>query len=308
MMLRYLLQRLVFHGMPVIFLVTVTVFIVTHVFTDPVRYMLPPTASQEDYVRLQKAMGLDAPLHEQFATFLSGALRGDFGDSYWMGVPAMDVVVERLPATLTLVALGSGIAFVIFVPLGILAALKQGSTVDRGLVTFSLLGVSMPEFWLGAMLIFLFSVGLGWFPTSGFGSWEHVILPAATLAIISGGRLALVARSAMLEQLSLPYVTVLKARGLAPTRILFGHVLRGTMVPIMSVGMLEFAANLAGAAVIVEAVFAWPGVGRLALQAVSERDIGLLQAVVFVCAAIVVVVNLLTDVAYRLIDPRIELG
>ena len=305
-MIRFIIRRLLF-GVVVMFAVTITVFFVTRVLTDPVKVMLPVGSSDEAYDELQSSLGLDVPLGEQFGAFLSDAVRLDFGESYWQRLPALDLVLERLPATFQLVAAGTLLSIVVFVPLGIIASLKPGGWLDRTVVTISLFGVSMPQFWLGSMLIFVFSVSLGWLPTSGSGTWQHLVLPSITLALASGGRVAEITRSSMIDQLNRPYVTTLKAKGMGSRHILTHHVLRNALVPIVTLAAHEISYALAGYAVIVETVFAWPGIGRLAVQAVTQRDIILLQALVFVVASIVVTVNIIADILYKAIDPRVKL-
>ncbi|HMJ76314.1 MAG TPA: ABC transporter permease [Iamia sp.] len=305
-MIRFIIRRLLF-GVLIMLAVTITVFFVTRVLTDPVKVMLPVGSSQEAYDQLEASLGLDAPLGEQFVTFIGDIVRLDFGDSYWQRLPALDLVLERIPATFQLVGAGTVLAIVLFVPLGIIASLKPGGILDRILVTISLFGVSMPQFWLGAMLIFIFSVSLGWLPTSGSGTGQHLVLPSITLALASGGRVAQITRSSMIDQLNRPYVTTLKAKGMPSRRILTHHVLRNALVPIVTLAAYEIAYALAGYAVIVETVFAWPGIGRLAIQAVTQRDIILLQAVVFVVASLVVAVNIIADVLYKAVDPRVKL-
>jgi peptide/nickel transport system permease protein len=290
------------------FLVTCTVFFVTRMLTDPVRVMLPQTATTADYERLSHALGMDKPIMAQFWDFLVGLSHLDFGVSHWMGQPAMEVVLKRLPATFELVAVGMSLAILVFVPIGILASLKPDGLLDRILVTVALLGVSAPQFWVGAMLIWLFALQLGWFPTSGAGTSAHVVLPAVTLALSSGGRIAQITRSSMIDQLAMPYVNALTARGLSRRAVVVGHVLRNALVPIVTVAMYEAAYGLTGYAVIVETVFSWPGIGRLAFQAVTQRDVMLMQAIVFVCACLVVLANITADILYKLVDPRIKVA
>jgi peptide/nickel transport system permease protein len=306
-LIKFIIRRL-FYGLLVMVLVTFTVFFVTRMLTDPVKVMLPLSATQDDYNRLESSLGLDKPLLEQFWNFVSGAVQLDFGDSFWQGTPALDIVLDRLPATFQLVAASMLLAIIIFIPLGIAASLKPGGWLDRVLVSASLFGLSMPQFWLGAMLIYVFSVQLAWLPTSGSGSLKHLVLPAFTLALTSGGRIAQITRSSMLDQLNRPYVNTLRAKGMRQSYVLFRHVLRNALLPIVTLVAYETAFAVAGYAVIVETVFAWPGIGRLAIQAVTQRDIILLQALVFVAALLVVIVNTLADVAYKFIDPRVEIS
>ena len=307
-MIAFVLRRLFVHGLAIMFLVTATVFFVTRMLTDPVRAMLPQTATQADYDQLEHAIGMDQPILSQFVDFLAGLVTLDFGISYWTGQPAMEVVLERLPATFQLVAVSMAMSLLLFAPIGVLASLRPGGRLDRFLVTMSLFGVSAPQFWLGAMLIWLFSLQLGWLPTSGAGTPAHIVLPALTLALTSGGRIAQITRSTLIDQFQMPYVTTLTAKGLSTPSILLRHVLRNAMVPIVTVSMFELAYALTGYAVIVETVFSWPGIGRLAVQAVTQRDLILLQALVCVCALLVVVANIVADLLYKAIDPRIKLA
>jgi peptide/nickel transport system permease protein len=306
-MVRFLLRRTIY-GIVVMLFVTFTVFFVTRMVADPVRTMLPLHATEEQRDELRDALGLSDPLLTQFATFVGDLLHFDLGDSLWQRAPAIDLILERLPATLYLTAAGTILAIVIFIPLGIAASIRPGSWLDRSLVTVSLVGLSMPQFWLGAMLILIFSVKLGWFPTSGNLTPSSIVLPAVTLAVTSGGRLAATTRSAVLDQLQMPYVTTAKAKGFGSTYILWRHVLRDAAVPIITIASWEVARTLAGYAVVVETVFAWPGIGRLAIQAIQQDDIVLLQGVVFVTAFFVVLINVVSDVLYTFVDPRIKLA
>lgn len=307
-MIRFLVRRLLYHGVVTMILVTVTVFFVTRLMTDPVLVMLPPTATQQDYLTLQSALGLDRSLLDQFVTFLTDLVRLDFGTSIWAGLPARDLVLERLPATFELVAAGILVAVVVFVPIGIVASLQPGGWLDRILVTVSLLGVSMPQFWFGAMLIFFFALVLGWLPTSGADSPLHLVLPAITIGLTSGGRIAQISRSSMIDQLNMPYVTALRAKGISRPRLIVGHLLRNAAAPIVTLIMFETAYALTGYAVIVETVFAWPGIGRLAVQAITQRDVILLQAIVFITAFLVIITNIIADLMYTVIDPRVRVS
>lgn len=306
-MIRFAIRRILY-GLLVMLVVTATVFFVTRLLTDPVQVMLPLDATPEDRETLRAALGLTDPLGRQFINFIGDLVRLDFGLSYWQRVPALGLVLDRIPATFQLVAAGTILGLAVFVPLGIVASLRPGGWLDRVLVTVSLFGVSMPQFWLGTMLILLFAVTLGWLPTSGSGGLRFLVLPAVTLALTSGGRVAQITRSSMIDQLNRPYVTTLRAKGMGSIHILRRHVLRNALVPIITLSAYEIAYALAGYAVIVETVFAWPGIGRLAIQAVTQRDIVLLQAVVFVAAFLIVVTNILADLLYKAADPRVKLS
>lgn len=306
-MIRFFARRAVY-GVLVMLIVTFTVFFVTRMIADPARTMLPLHATEEQRDELRDALGLSKPLAEQFASFVGDLVRLDLGESLWQRAPALDLVLDRLPATLYLTMAGTLLAVVIFIPLGIAASVRPGSWLDRALVTVSLIGLSMPQFWLGAMLIMIFSVNLGWLPTSGNLQATSIVLPALTLALTGGGRIAATTRSAVLDQLQLPYVTAARAKGFGSPYVLWRHVLRNAAVPIITVTSWEITRTLAGYAVVVEMVFAWPGIGRLAIQAIQQDDIILLQAVVFVTAFIVVVTNVLSDVVYTFVDPRIKVS
>lgn len=306
-MIRFLARRTV-HGVIVMVAVTITVFLVTRVIADPAQTMMPLSATDAQRDAFRDNLGLNAPILDQFFTFIREMVTLDFGESIWQRAPALDLVLERLPATIYLVTTGTVLGLAVFIPLGVAASLKPGSWLDRTLVTISLFGLSMPVFWLAAMLILVFAVKLGWLPTSGSLTSAHYVLPSVTLALTSGGRIAQIARSSMLDQLRQPYITTAKAKGLGSVYILRRHILRNAMVPITTIAAWEIAKSVAGYAVVVETVFAWPGIGRLAIQAIEQDDIILLQAVVFVAALFVVLVNIGADLLYKYIDPRIKLN
>jgi peptide/nickel transport system permease protein len=304
---RFVLRRLL-HGLLVAALVTITVFFATRVLTDPAKLLLPIGSSEQQRDTLRSSMGLNDPLSQQFATFLGDVARFDFGTSAWQHLPARELVFERLPATFTLVAAGTLAAVALFVPLGVVAAMRPGRWPDRAVSLVSLGGLSLPQFWVGAMLIWLFAVRLGWLPTSGKGGWQHLVLPAFTLALTSGGRVALTTRNAMVEQLRAPYVEAARAKGLPERTILVRHVLRNALIPVVTLSMWEVANNMAGAAVVVETVFAWPGIGLLLINAVRFNDIFLIQAIVFITALLIVATNFVTDLLYKAADPRLEIA
>ena len=299
----FILRR-AWHGLIVVLGVTAIVFLVTRLIGDPVAVMLPVEATAEQRALLERQLGLDRPLLEQFGTFASGVARLDFGDSLWQRRPAMDVVRERLPMTALLVAVGLGAAILLAVPLGVLAALRPGGAFDRVAVMGSLAGLSLPQFWLGLLLIILFGVKLGWLPTSGARSPAHIVLPALALGLPSMGRLIVVVRALMIAELDRQYVKAARARGLGRLRVVTGHALRNAAAPILTLSGLEVIGALAGNVVVVESVFAWPGIGLTVVQAMERQDLVLLQAVVFTVAIVTVTLNLAIDVAQKLIDPR----
>lgn len=305
---RYIARRLG-QGMIVIFGVTVFVFVVTRMVGDPVKFMLPLSATEEQRQARREAMGLNDPLLVQFWRFLGDLVRLDLGEStYVRGTPALDVVFDYLPRTLQLVAFGMLIAVVFSIPLGVIASRKPGGTTDRTLTTLSLIGLSMPQFFLGYVLLIGFTVRLQWFET-GAGPWyTNLVLPAICLALPAIGRLSMVVRSAMIDELNTQYVKVAKAKGLSRRRILGVHALRNAGIPYVTLLGWEVIRAVAGYTVVVESVFNWPGLGFMASTAIKNQDFFLIQAIVFVVAVMVVVINIAIDVAYKLLDPRVKLS
>jgi peptide/nickel transport system permease protein len=304
---RYILKRLQ-HGVVVIFGVTVLVFVVTRMVGDPVKIMLPLEATAEQRAEFEKQLGLDRPIWVQFIDFMDGLTRLDFGDSLWQRRPAMRIVFEKLPLTLELAFLGIGLAFLLAIPLGILAALRPGGASDRSTVFLSLIGLSLPQFWLGLLLIVVFAVRLGWLPTSGIDTPVHIILPTITMALPALARLVMIVRSSMIDELNQPYVKTCFAKGIPFYRVVGVHALRNASLPVVTLGGWELIRAVAGYSVVVETVFAWPGLGLTAIQAIEREDLILLQAIVFTVAVLVVLINLLMDVAYKAIDPRLKLS
>ena len=286
--------------------VVALVFVITRTFADPARLMLPIDAREEDYRQLRRQLHLDEPIPVQFGRFLSGVARGDLGDSFWQRLPVVDLVVQRLPATLSLALTSIVLAALISIPLGVAAAARPGSWLDRTIVSGSLVGVSIAEFWLGLLLIVFVAAGLGLLPTSGYGTPAHIILPAITLAARPIGRITQIVRSSMLDELARPHVTVARAKGLSERTVFYGHALKNAGIPIITLGGLEAAELLAGYTIVVETVFAWPGIGQLGVGALVNHDLPLIQAVVLFGATVVVGANLLVDVAYAYLDPRLR--
>jgi peptide/nickel transport system permease protein len=286
--------------------VVVLVFVITRTFADPARLMLPIDAKEEDYRQLRAQLHLDEPIPVQFGRFLMGVVRGDLGSSYWQRMPVVELVAQRLPATLMLALSSIVLVAVISIPLGVVAAARPGSWLDRTVVSGSLVGVSVAEFWLGLLLIVFIAAGLGMLPTSGYGTPAHIILPAITLAARPIGRITQIVRSSMLDELARPHVTVARAKGLAERQVFYGHALKNAGIPIITLGGLEAAELLAGYTIVVETVFAWPGIGQLGVGAIAQHDLPLIQAVVLFGASVVVLTNLLVDVAYAYLDPRLR--
>jgi ABC-type dipeptide/oligopeptide/nickel transport system permease component len=300
----YLLRRL-WQSLLVLFGVSVVVFFILHLTGDPAALLLPPDATAEDIAKFRTAMGFDDPWVVQYARFLKGAVRGDFGESLRHGEPAMGLVLERLPATFELAGAGLLIALTLAIPAGILSAVRRNTSVDYVSTVVALLGQAMPTFWLGIMLILVFSVRLNWLPSSGRGSLEHLILPAITLGLFTTARITRLTRSGMLEVLGQDYIRTARAKGVGEPPVVWKHALKNASIPIVTIVGIELG-TLLGGSVITETIFAWPGVGRLSVQAIFNRDYPVVQSAVFLLASTFVIVNLLVDVIYTYLDPRIR--
>ena len=306
-MLTFILQRLL-GALLVIFGVISIVFLLIHMIPgDPVEIMLGESASTADREALRISLGLDQPVWQQFQHYLAGLLHLDMGNSIHFRRPVADLLLERLPATGLLAAVTLLITLLMALPLGIVAAVRRDTAWDTGAMTFSMLGVSIPNFWLGPILILVFSLWLGWFPVSGRSGFGSVILPALTLSTGLVAVLSRMVRSSMLEVLGEDYMRTAKAKGLPPQRVILHHGLRNALLPVITLLGLQLGALLAGA-VITETVFSWPGVGLLTIESIQSRDYPVVQACVLLISVTYVLVNLLTDLAYAWIDPRIRLG
>ncbi|WP_127754489.1 ABC transporter permease [Devosia sp. 1566] len=303
----FILRRM-WQGLLVVLGVTLTVFVVTRLFTDPVALMLPLSASDGQRAAFAAQIGLDQPVPLQFLWFLGDLATLDFGQSLWQRRPAIEVVFERLPNTLMLIGAGLGFAMVLALPLGMVAALRPGGIVDRVTVSLGLLALSMPQFWVGLLLILIFAVQLKVLPTSGMGSPAHIILPALTLALSPLARLTMLVRSSMIDELNQQYVKTARSKGLGFRRILGVHALRNILISFLTLSGWELISTLAGYTVVVETVFAWPGLGLTAIQAIQRGDLFLMQAIVFSIALLIVIINLTLDIVFKLIDPRIRLN
>ena len=305
-MRRHLLTVLL-HMVSVALGVSILSFTFMHLSGDPVMLMLPPDATQKQIEEFRERMGFNDPIPLQYVRFLSGAVRGDFGTSLRHQQPAMGLVLERLPATLELAVAGMGIALLVAVPFGIFSALRRGSALDYCVMGGALLGLSMPNFWVGIIGILLFAVKLHLLPTSGRGTWVQLVLPGIALGSYLMALIARLTRSGMLEVISQDYVRTARAKGLGEPAIVLRHALMNALIPLVTVVGLQMG-ELLGGTVVIETVFAWPGVGRLILQAVFQRDYPLVQAAVFILAMIFVAANLFVDITYRYLDPRIRHG
>ncbi|HEX2281012.1 MAG TPA: ABC transporter permease [Thermomicrobiales bacterium] len=300
----YMVRRFV-HSLLVLLGLVVVVFFVTHSLGDPARLMLRPEATEEQVQALRDSLGLNDPLLVQFGRYMGNLARGDFGDSIWQRVPALPVVLDRVPATLYLASVTLALALPLAVILGIVSAIWPRSPADRVVTLVSLTGVSTADFWLGLMLILVFAVRLTWLPTSGFGGVEYVILPALALAFRPLGRVSQVVRSSMLDELNKNYVTTARGKGLRERGVILFHTLKNAAIPIITLSGDEAAALLNGA-VVIETLFGWPGVGVLLIQAIEHRDLPVIEAAVITIAVMIVTVNLIVDLIYARIDPRIR--
>lgn len=301
-----LIVRRFFHMLISLLAITVVVFSLSHLTGSPIDALLPDDATPQQIENLTKHLGLDRPYYVQYLTFMQNAVVGDFGDSTkWKGNTAVQVVLQRLPATLQLGGLAVLISVVIAIPLGVLAAVKKNTIFDSVASGIALLGQSLPVFWLGIVLVWIFSVLLGWFPTSGYGGLSHMILPAIAMAWFQIAALTRLTRSAMLEVLDAEYIKLARVKGVRDNVVIWKHAFRNAaIVPITYFGVL--AGSLLTGSVVIETVFAWPGTGLLAIDAIRGRDFPVVQSVVMFFAVFYLVANFLVDVLYAAIDPRIR--
>jgi peptide/nickel transport system permease protein len=288
----------------VLLAVALIAFLLLYLSGDPAMLLMPPDATREQLDAFRHEMGFDRPFWEQFYHFVARLLQGDFGVSWRFQQPVLPIVLERIPATVLLALTALAFSLVVAIPLGVISAVKRDTPFDSASMVFALLGQSMPGFWIGIMLILAFSVSLKWLPTSGFTGPTSIILPAATLGLALVGRNARMVRSSMLEVLGEDYVKHARAKGLSEWRVITRHALRNALLPVVTVIGLEFGALLGGT-VVVETVFAWPGIGLLAIQAVTGRDYPVVQAVILLSAVMFTLTNLAVDLLYTRIDPRI---
>jgi len=304
-MTSYLLRRL-WQFAVVILGVTAVTFAITNLTGNPAALLLPPDASQAQVEALTRRLGLDQPLHVQYGRFLANAARGDFGASLRQGRPALDIVLERVPATALLGLTALLLSVVVAVPVGTFTAVRRGTAYDTLATGLVLVGQSLPAFWLGLMIILVFGVALRWLPISGTGGLLHLVGPALTLSFFPTARNVRLLRSSVVETLALDFVRTARAKGLPQHVIVRKHVLRNALIPFVTVVGLQIG-FLLGGAVIVETIFAWPGIGRLMVQSVQGRDYPVIQAGVILIATTFMVVNLLTDLLYAALNPRIRL-
>jgi peptide/nickel transport system permease protein len=306
-MLRHIAKRILF-TLPSLWLVLTLVFLLVHIVPgDPVEQMLGEGAAPGAVVQLRHSLGLDLPLHTQYFRYLKQLGRGDLGESLKFQLPVSRIILQRYPATLELAILALIVCAAIAIPCGVLAAYRRGQASDRAVGVFTLFGLAVPNFALGPLLILLFSVEIGVLPVSGRSGAASFILPAATLGAALAAILTRMVRGAMLEELSSDYVRTARAKGLSAYAVLYRHAFRNALIPIVTILGLQFGTLLAGA-IVTETIFSWPGIGRLTIQAISARDYPLLQGCILTVAVSYVLVNLLTDVLYSFIDPRVRLS
>jgi len=303
--LRYCVRRVLL-AVPVLIGVATLVFSLIHLVPgDPAQAMLGDGAAPQDIAELRTSLGLDQPLLTQYLAFLRHAVTGDLGKSFRTGQPVTTMIIERIPATAELAFAAMVVAIVIALPLGIVAAVWRGTAIDYGAMTFALAGVSIPNFWLGPLLAIVFAVEFGWLPVSGRGTLAHLVLPAISLGLALAAILARMTRASLLDELGELYVRAARARGVSNAASITSHALRNSMIPLLTIIALQFGAVLTGA-VITETIFAWPGIGRLLIQSIGFRDYPMVQGCILLIAVTYVTVNLLTDLMYGVLDPRIR--
>ncbi len=290
----------------VLFLAATVSFLLVRISGDPLALLLPPDATQEQTDQMAATLGLDQPLLIQYVDYLGGLIRLDLGDSLFYNQPVSDVIADRLPATALLAVSAMAVALVIAIPAGIVSAMHRGKARDKGIMSVILVGQSTPAFWVGIVLILIFAVQFQVLPASGYGSASNLILPAVTLALYSIAVIARLLRSSLIDVLSSDYMRTATAKGFGPTRAVVSHGLRNASLPVITVIALE-TGTLLGGAILTEQVFGWPGLGRLTVEAISNRDLPLVQGTVMLFAAIFVVINLLVDLSYTALDPRVRL-
>ena len=305
-MRRYITRQLV-QLVVVIIGISLLAFSILHVIGDPVLLLLPQNAGKEEYERYHKILGLDQPVYIQYWKFVSRAVVGDFGKSWYTSTPAFTLVLERMPPTLYLTFAGLGAAMLIALPLGILAALKRHSFVDTLCTMLAVAGQAVPIFWLGIMLIIVFAVRLKALPASGYGTWQHFLMPAFSLGAFLAPITMRLVRSGVIEVMNMEYIKTARAKGVAERMVVIKHAFRNACIPVITVVGLQFG-QLLGGAIVTETVFAWPGVATLTVESIRNQDFPVVQCAVVLLALVIVTVNLIVDVIVGLIDPRIRVG
>jgi len=302
----YVLRQLIQLGVVVVG-ISMLAFAILHVIGDPVLLLLPQNAGKEEFERYHKLLGLDRPLYVQYWRFASRAVQGDFGKSWYTDTPAFHLVLERMPPTIYLTLAGLGMALVIAFPLGILAALRRHSAVDALCTTIAVAGQAMPIFWLGIMLIIVFAVRLKALPASGYGTWQHFLMPAFTLGAFLAPLTMRLVRSGTIEVLNMDYIKTARAKGVSEWLVVMKHAFRNACIPVMTVLGIQFG-QLLGGAIVTETVFAWPGVATLTVDSIRNQDFPVVQCAVVLLALLIVAINFFVDVIVGLIDPRIRVS
>lgn len=303
-MTTYIISRFANTVLVVLGAVTV-VFFLNYLTGDPVGQLLPPDATPADRAELRAKLGYDRPIYEQYVRYMSRLLQGDFGNSVRYRTPVMPLILQRVPATLNLTLASIFVTLLIAIPAGIISALRRNTLVDSGTMFFAMLGQCVPNFWLGLMLIILFGVTLKILPPSGIGTWKHLVMPAITLGIYSAAIIARLLRSSLLEVLGQDYIRTAHAKGLKNWTVTWKHAVRNASIPVITVLGVQIGVLLGGA-IVTEYVFAYPGLGRLVLEAISTRDFPIVQASVLIMALIISAITLIVDISYVFIDPRIR--
>jgi peptide/nickel transport system permease protein len=302
----YIVRRILYAGVS-LFLLSVTIFCVVRITGDPAVLMAEPGAKEEDLQAIRREFGLDKPLVVQYATFVKSVLRGDFGKSIYYRTPAFDLYLQRLPASLLLAAVAMTISLVLGIPIGIFSAVRVNTWFDNFGKIFAILGLSLPSFWVGLMLILTLSVYLNWLPSSGAESWKSILMPAFSLGWVFAAAHMRLARSAMLEVLGSEYIKLARIKGLSERLVLLKHAFKNAVIPVLTLAAINLAL-MVNVAVVVESVFAWPGIGRLLYEGISFRDFPVVQTTVLMGGLMIVFINLVVDILYAYIDPRIRYG
>ncbi|OBC13586.1 glutathione ABC transporter permease GsiC [Gordonia sp. 852002-50816_SCH5313054-c] len=314
-LIRFILIRLLYTVLVLIGVTIAVFFLMQIVPGDPVKIALGTRYTPESYAALRSASGLDQPLFTQLIHYIGNAATGDLGVSFRNNEPVTQMLMDRLPATIALAVAAILVALVIAIPFGTWAALREGRAADNTIRVVSQFGISVPDFWMGILLIALFSTSLGWLPSSGYRSladgfvpWiSHLVLPAITVGVVTGAIMTRYVRAAVLEVANAPYVTTAESKGLSRRRIMLSHIGRNALVPVLTISGIQLA-GLLGGVIVVEVVFAWPGLGRLVYDSVAARDYPMLQGAILLIAAIFLIINLIVDILYAVIDPRIRLS
>ncbi|MCP4752698.1 MAG: ABC transporter permease [Proteobacteria bacterium] len=303
-MKRYILKR-IGQAMITVMGISLIVFFLTHLSGDPVMLMADPTATEEDLEIIRKDLGLDKPIYVQYWKYVSGAVKGDFGDSLRWDMPAFELFLDRIPNTIQLAVAAMVFAVLLGIPTGVLSAVKVGGAMDRFGKIFALMGQALPGFWVGIMLIIILSTNLRLLPTSGMGSWRHLLMPAFTLGWYTLAALTRLSRSAMLDVLDAEYIKMARIKGVPEYSVILKHAFRNASAPVLTLAAMQFVVMLNGT-MIIEVVFTWPGLGRLMVDAIFARDYPVVQMCLLISSSLFVFVNLLVDILYAYIDPRIR--